>query len=207
MRSLKPKNTKISIIGSGGHSRAVIGLLIDFELSIEGFYDVKIIPNEEILGIKGGDLNILPINTAIILAIGDNKKREEYYNSYSKRIYQSTIIHESAYVHDSVTLKGSSLIFPGVHINTLCKIGKNNIINSKCIIEHESIIKDHCHISIGSIISGRVEIGNNCFIGAGAVIKDNIKICDNVTIGAGSVVVKNIDSPGIYAGNPIKRLK
>ena len=45
------------------------------------------------------------------------------------------------------------------------------------------------------------------FIGAGAVIKDNIKICDNVTIGAGAVVVKNIDSPGLYAGNPVKRLK
>ena len=34
-----------------------------------------------------------------------------------------------------------------------------------------------------------------------------VEIADNVVIGAGSVVTKNINEPGIYAGNPAKKIK
>jgi acetyltransferase-like isoleucine patch superfamily enzyme len=34
-----------------------------------------------------------------------------------------------------------------------------------------------------------------------------VTICDQVVIGAGSVVTKNITEPGIYAGNPARKLK
>ena len=51
-----------------------------------------------------------------------------------------------------------------------------------------------------------IQIGDNVFIGAGAIIKDSIKICDNVVIGMGSLVLKNIDTPGVYVGNPLKKI-
>lgn len=50
------------------------------------------------------------------------------------------------------------------------------------------------------------EIGNNVSIGSNATILP-ISICNNVVIGAGSVVTKNIDIPGVYAGNPAKKIK
>ena len=34
-----------------------------------------------------------------------------------------------------------------------------------------------------------------------------VHICDNVVIGAGSVVTKSITQPGIYAGNPAKKIR
>ena len=34
----------------------------------------------------------------------------------------------------------------------------------------------------------------------------NITICDNVIIGMNSNVIKNINEPGIYVGNPLKKL-
>ena len=34
-----------------------------------------------------------------------------------------------------------------------------------------------------------------------------VSICDQVVIGAGSVVTKDITEPGIYAGNPAKKLR
>ncbi|MEO0311002.1 MAG: hypothetical protein RIQ89_659, partial [Bacteroidota bacterium] len=49
-------------------------------------------------------------------------------------------------------------------------------------------------------------LGNKVSIGTNATILP-VKICDNVVIGAGSVVTKDITEPGIYAGNPAKKIK
>ncbi len=49
-------------------------------------------------------------------------------------------------------------------------------------------------------------IGNNVSIGSNATILP-VTICDNVVIGAGSVVTKDILNPGIYAGNPVRKLR
>jgi acetyltransferase-like isoleucine patch superfamily enzyme len=52
----------------------------------------------------------------------------------------------------------------------------------------------------------RTIIGNNVSIGSNATILP-VKICDNVVIGAGAVVTKDINSPGTYVGNPVKKIK
>jgi len=50
------------------------------------------------------------------------------------------------------------------------------------------------------------QIGNKVSIGSNATILP-VNICDEVVIGAGSVVTKDIIEPGIYAGNPAKRIR
>ena len=50
------------------------------------------------------------------------------------------------------------------------------------------------------------KIGNRVSIGSNATILP-IEICDGVVIGAGSVVTKSITEPGVYAGNPAKKLR
>lgn len=52
----------------------------------------------------------------------------------------------------------------------------------------------------------KTEIGKNVSIGSNSTILP-VKICNNVVIGAGSVVTKDIDTPGIYIGNPAKKLQ
>lgn len=49
-------------------------------------------------------------------------------------------------------------------------------------------------------------IGNRVSIGSNATILP-VDICDDVVIGAGAVVTKNITEPGIYAGNPARKLR
>src|SRR5690606_23924821 len=49
-------------------------------------------------------------------------------------------------------------------------------------------------------------IGNKVSIGSNATILP-VNICDNVVIGAGAVVTKNINTPGVYVGNPAKKIK
>ena len=48
-------------------------------------------------------------------------------------------------------------------------------------------------------------IGSNVSIGSNATILP-VSISDNTVVGAGSVVTKDINEPGIYAGNPARRL-
>jgi acetyltransferase-like isoleucine patch superfamily enzyme len=50
------------------------------------------------------------------------------------------------------------------------------------------------------------KIGNHVSIGSNATILP-VTICDNVVIGAGAVVTKNITEPGVYVGNPAKKIK
>lgn len=50
------------------------------------------------------------------------------------------------------------------------------------------------------------QIGDRVSIGSNATILP-VDICNNVVIGAGSVVTKNITQPGVYAGNPAKKIK
>ena len=51
-----------------------------------------------------------------------------------------------------------------------------------------------------TIIGNRVSIGSNCTILP-------ISICDDVVLGAGAVVTRNISEPGVYAGNPARKLR
>ena len=50
------------------------------------------------------------------------------------------------------------------------------------------------------------KIGDRVSIGSNATILP-VSICSDVVIGAGAVVTKNIDQPGVYAGNPARRIQ
>lgn len=49
-------------------------------------------------------------------------------------------------------------------------------------------------------------IGDRVSIGSNATVLP-VVVCDDVVIGAGSVVTHNIAEPGIYAGNPARKIR
>ena len=55
--------------------------------------------------------------------------------------------------------------------------------------------------------SGAVNIGNNIVFGRNVTVLKGVTIGDNCIIGLNSVVTKDIDSSGIYAGNPAKLIR
>lgn len=200
---------KLCIIGAGGHSRSVISLLRDQNFEIIGIYDDsykdgidEFIYSVELIG-KISDYND---EFKIILSVGDNKKRQKLFDQFHENIYQGNVSHSRSFIETTAILGKANLIFGNTFINSNVKIGNNNIINTGSIIEHEAIIGSHNHISVGSIICGRVVIGNNCFLGAGSVINDYISICDNVVIGSNSTVINSITEPGVYVGQPVRRI-
>lgn len=203
---------KISIIGAGGHARSVINLLELNGVKIAGIYDAthKNKNRETVNGyplIGKPEDAFLDLNKELILAIGDNKIRAQFYKKFFRKLYRANLIHPAALIEKRVKIGISNQVFANVYINSGVSIGDNNILNTGCIIEHESKIGSHNHISVGTIICGRVNIADRCFIAAGCVVIDRISICNDVIVGANSVVIKDIIRPGSYVGNPARKIK
>ena len=110
---------------------------------------------------------------------------------------------------------------PFVEIQNNVKIGSGTRVQSHSFICSQVIIGKDCFIGHGVMFvndkfsNGEVNfdppfedtiIGNNVLIGSNATILP-VSICDDVIIGAGSVVTKDITKPGVYVGNPAKKIK
>ncbi len=84
-------------------------------------------------------------------------------------------------------------------------------IGDDCVVAHGVMFINDL-FSIGGPAKGNrdlwrtTRIGNNVSIGSNATILP-VAICDRVVIGAGAVVTKNISEPGVYAGNPARKLR
>jgi len=117
----------------------------------------------------------------------------------------------------------NTFIGPFVEIQKDVTIGKNCRIQSHTFICEMVSIGDNCFISHGAMFinylfkNGKLsggdkslwagtKIGNNVIIGTNATVLP-VSIVDDVIIGAGSVVTKDITEPGVYAGNPVRKLR
>lgn len=204
---------KVVIIGAGGHAKVIADIIEKSGDEIVGFLDdnkeigTTIINEYKVIG----DLNnrftmaVTKENLEFIIAIGDNKKREEISHSPNLKFY--TAIHPSAQIGLDVRIEEGTVIMANSCINSSAKIGKHCIINTGAIIEHDNIIEDYVHISPNATLGGTVKIGESTHVGIGSIVKNNITICKNCTIGAGAVVVKNIEEEGIYVGVPARGMK
>jgi acetyltransferase-like isoleucine patch superfamily enzyme len=121
------------------------------------------------------------------------------------------------------TIGNNCFIGPFVEIQKDVTIGNNTKVQSHSFICELVTIGSDCFIGhgvmfINDLFSGggpaggdktkwkSTQIGNHVSIGSNATILP-VSICDNVVIGAGATVTKNITEPGVYAGNPARRLK
>lgn len=135
---------------------------------------------------------------------------------------------ENVTVVQPVNLYGCSI---GNHtfIGPFTEIQKNVTIGAHCKVQSHSFIcelvtlGDHCFIGHGVMFVNDLfqtggpaggdaskwkatHIGNHVSIGSNATILP-VSVCDHVVIGAGAVVTKDITEPGIYVGNPAKKLR
>jgi len=141
---------------------------------------------------------------------------------------KNVIFDEDVTVVDPVNIYGCSIgkhtfIGPFVEIQKDVSIGDNCKIQSHSFICELVIIGNDCFIGHGVMFINDLfsdggpargdkskwkftHIGNNVSIGSNATILP-VSICDNVVIGAGSVVTRSITEPGIYVGNPARKMK
>jgi acetyltransferase-like isoleucine patch superfamily enzyme len=120
------------------------------------------------------------------------------------------------------TIGDNVFIGPFTEIQKNSRVGNNTRIQSHTFICELVEIGKHCKIGHGVMFindlfkepnageAGPVSwkptrIGDHVSIGSNATILP-VTICDRTVIGAGAVVTKDIIEPGIYAGNPARKL-
>ena len=117
----------------------------------------------------------------------------------------------------------NTFIGPFVEIQKDVTIGRDCKIQSHAFICEMVTIGDDCFVSHGAMFINdaftgggpacgdkslwkSTKIGSNVSIGTNSTILP-VQICDNVVVGAGSVVTRDIIEPGVYAGNPARKLR
>ena len=117
------------------------------------------------------------------------------------------IVSPRAVVNEEVELGGGTVVFDGAVVNSGAIVGELCILNTNCTVEHDCRLGDNVHVAPGATLSGDVSVGDGCMIGAGATVIQGVAICSGCMIGAGAVVVADIVDPGVYAGNPARRIR
>ena len=199
-------NNIIGIFGKGGFAREIkFHILKKFKnnINIHFLSDVIDKNNNNIIDINKIDKK----KYDILLATGDPNLRNKLYDKF-KELKFINYIHDNNLLLDpeNINIGNGTIICAGSVLTTNIKLGLCNHINVYSTIGHDTQLGDFVTCSPGVNISGNCKIGNRVLIGTNSAIKENITICDNVIIGMNSNVIKNINEPGIYGGNPLKKL-
>lgn len=125
---------------------------------------------------------------------------------YTPDGYKKQLKHISNVVIKSHTNIGSNtVIHRGLFQPTV--IGNYVTIGSLVNIGHNCFVDDHTVITPGNVLCGGVKIGKNCWLGVNSSFRQRVKICDNVVVGQHSNVRQNITKPGVYAGEPLRKIR
>lgn len=205
---------KILIAGTGGFSKEVLCLISDMGLyeDVDAFIEPDFIYdkgnfNELILGKQ-----VLPYSKvnkskhSVSMAIGDSIIRKRILTQLPEDIDYITLIHPNAIISQWVNIGKGAIICAGSILTCDISLGIHAQLNLNTTIGHDCVIGDFFTTAPNVNISGNCEIGNHVYFGTASCIKQGLKIVDNVTIGMGAVVTKDINEPGIYIGNPARKL-
>lgn len=146
-----------------------------------------------------------PPYTELIAAVGDSALREKWIaRGMSLGAEIATVVHPSATIAESVSLKHGTFVGPHAVIAPRATINEGVIINTSAVVEHDCEIGAFAHIAPGAVLTGGAIVGRMVMIGARAVVVPERIIGDGTFVAAGAVVTTNIP-PGIrVAGCPAK---
>ncbi|HMQ49219.1 MAG TPA: NeuD/PglB/VioB family sugar acetyltransferase [Saprospiraceae bacterium] len=207
---------KICIAGAGGFAREVLCCLIDklesFNKKIE---DVAcfMVPDDSFSETKILGVEVIPQSRFnpkyynAVVAIGNPATRKRVVKSLPRETKYVTIIHPSAIISKWVEIGTGTIITAGTIITCNIKIGNHTHLNLNTTIGHDCFLGDFFTTAPAVNVSGNCKFGECVYLGTNASVKEGINVCNDVVIGMGSVVVKNIQEPGIYIGNPARKLE
>lgn len=169
-----------------------------------GFYN-----SEELreMGFKKVGKNVMiEKNCTIIgienISIGDNVRIDGYSSIIANNGYCSigSYIHIAAYSFLSavygIELHDFSGLSQGVRIYSATDDYSGNSMTNPMVPEKYKKVK-----------TGKVILNKHVIIGSGSVILPGVEIGIGSSVGALSLVTKSLDEWGLYAGNPVKRIK
>lgn len=207
---------QLILIGGGGHCKSCMEVITATgQYTIKGVLDRAERVGEQVSGypIIGTDDDVMAYisdEVQFLITVGQIKHarlRKQLYEKLKKAGARlATVIAPTAIVSRHSNIGEGTIIMHGAVVNADVQIGENCIINTYADIEHDCSLGAHVHVSTQTAINGNCTIGESSFIGSGAVIANGINIGNEVVIGAGAVVIRSCPEPGVYVGNPAKKI-
>jgi len=145
-----------------------------------------------------------------------NKDNYQYFVGFTLDMNLRKIVCEEidnlnldcvSYIHDSSVLFDTCKIGKGVFIGAFsvavqhCEVENHCWIECYCLLPHHGKIGKGSIIHGGSLIAGRVTIGEYCTLNFKSSIINNVTVTDRVTLGAFSNITKDVTRPGRYVGS------
>lgn len=207
---------EIVVVGGGGHAKVLISLLKKLHWDVIGYTDPR--TGDAVLGVPciGDDAalpEILSTHPGCSAAIGLGKTDVSAQRALLQRSVAAlgfdfpVIVSPQAVVNEEVRLAAGTTVCDGAVVNSGTVTGEHCILNTNCTVEHDCRLGAHVHVAPGAVLGGAVTAGDGCVLGAGSTVIHAVTLCEDCLIGAGSTVVADIDEPGVYAGNPARRLR
>jgi sugar O-acyltransferase (sialic acid O-acetyltransferase NeuD family) len=211
------KRCRLVLVGGGGHCKSCIDAIeSDTRWQIAGILDIPQHVGSRLCGyeVVGTDDAIArwaqECDVSFLVTVGQIRSaalRMSLFEKIKQAIGHLAVVQAStAMVSPHAIIQQGTIVLHKAVVNAGAQIGANVIINTAAIVEHDAVVGPHAHVSTSAVVNGDACIGAGCFIGSGAVIANGISVCDGCVIGAGAVVVKPITSPGVYVGNPAKKI-
>lgn len=194
------------LFGAGGHAKVILDLLKENDIELSGIIDDN--PHlQEWMGYPVLSSNIEQLSP-VLISIGSNNVRKRIADLlYQKGASFGTVVSTHALVSPYATIGEGSVVMHGGIVQSCCRIGKHNIVNTGASIDHDCILDDYVHISPHATLCGNVQVGEGSWIGAGSVINPGVIIGKWSIIGSGSVVCKDIPDGVVAYGTPCKVIK
>lgn len=199
---------KIYIYGAGAHGKDIKSIIDDRDdMEFCGWFDddpIKHNGDGSIITI-GEFLRAQKINedkVGIVLGVNWPHQRDKLnvsiqYYSIPFRWIKPTIIHPSAYIHETATISYGSVIGPMCYIGPDCNISSGVHVGYGTTMTRTQV-NYGVTICPGVTVCGDVVIKEKALIGAGATVCNLLKIGKDAKVGAGMTVKENIDEGDLY---------
>jgi len=201
---------KIAIVGAGGFAREVLWLLTDLGLEsrVGGFFETdEIWKQRQVSGLPVGPLSSLESSQwEAVLAVGSPIVRKGLRDALPADMAYPTLVHPSVQRSKRVELASGVVICAGTILTCDIVVSEHVHLNLATTVGHDCQLKPFVTTAPAVNISGACDIGELTYIGTNVALREGLRIAAGTTIGMGAVVVTHIVDPGVYVGNPAKKL-
>ncbi|MFI5447125.1 NeuD/PglB/VioB family sugar acetyltransferase [Polaromonas sp. UC242_47] len=174
---------RLLIVGAGGHGHSVAeAVLAGGVFQLAGFLDdaasdLRQVWAWPVFGPTADLVNYRQQADVAIVAIGNNRLREEMHNRLGAAGFESaTVIHPTAIVSPRAVIGVGSVIMAGAIVGTEAQLGAGVIVNCGAVVDHHCRVENFGHLGVNASMAGGAMLGHGAWMQAGAVLGYGVRM-------------------------------